>query len=250
MFAIGGLLSALLFVEIFTIPEWLSVTVSFFSMLGGGVLCSALVSFLIEKQNSERDRKQKEEQRTYCLSAVKSGFERLCERELAQLSIYYTKYVIGNNEKWKREEISFEKVTDTICALLAGIENYEKKKAKEERELVITLETLEVDKSKKSMLALANKPCYDFLLNALERLSNDFPLYLSSGILSKQDVDTLNSLIVDLRDILIFSSEDTYDEGTIMVFKKDLFEKSKEIAVVLNIPANCVISCHHKSAII
>lgn len=246
MFGIGGLLSALILCDLLGIPGWLSTVFSFLAMLGGGVFCSALVSYLIEKQNEIREKKQKDAQRQYLLDAVKHGFMRLCEREMAELSCFYSNHVLGQKEKYRREIFPLETVGQNVCDLLSKIEQEEDRTRKENKEIIISLQSLEFEKAKKHHIISANKPYYDSLLKSLTSLSADFALFLSSGIFTEKDIDNMKALTSDVEDVIMFSSDIELDDGTILVIKKVLFEKTIEIMAALNIPTGTTFSCQYK----
>lgn len=246
MFGVGGLLSALILCDLLGIPDWLSTVFSFLAMLGGGVFCSALVSYLIEKQNEIREKKQKDAQRKYLLDAVMHGFMRLCEREMAELSCYYSNHILGQREKYKREIFPLETVGQNVCSLLSKIEQDEDRKRKENTEIFTSVQSMESQKAKKYHLVSANNPYYDSLLKSLTNLSADFALFLSSGIFTEKDIDNLKSLTSDVEDVIMFSSDLELDDGTVLVIKKVLFEKTDKIMAALNIPTGTNFSCQYK----
>jgi hypothetical protein len=77
-------------------------------------------------------------------------------------------------------------------------------------------------------------------------LSANFALFLSSGIFTEKDIDNLKSLTSDVEDVIMFSSDLELDDGTVLVIKKVLFEKTVEIMAALNIPAGTNFSCQYK----
>lgn len=70
--------------ECITVP-W-TILCDFIAMIGGGILCSTIVSWIIDEQNKNKEKRAREEQRKYIFSSVKNSFIRLFERELFQLS--------------------------------------------------------------------------------------------------------------------------------------------------------------------
>ena len=246
MVSIGGILSLSMLMDLFDIPESLSIICAFLSMIGGGVLCSALVSFLIEKQNEARNKKQKMDMREYSLKSVKHDFERLCEREFAQLSCYYSRYILGREDKFQRESFSIATISRNVYMLLSEIENNEDDKRKETTEIIISMETLEFEEKKKYHLMSANLPYYKAMLQSLVNLSSDFALFLSSGVFSDKDIEELKSFTSDIQDVLTFSSDIEMDDGTILVMKGMIYEKAADILILLNIPADTTISCQYK----
>ena len=246
MFLIGGVLSALMLLDLLCIPNWVSILCSFFAMLGGGVLCSAFVSFLIEKQNNVREKKLKESQRDYLLKSVRSNFSRLCERELAELSYYYSNYVLGRKDKVITEKVPIREVGRRICELLTKIEELEEQERNATKEIVITLEKIDMENIKRKHLVSNNMIYYDYLLRALTSISTDSVWLYSSGVFCDTDVEGIEYLSMEIQDVIRFSGDfDLYD-GTTLVMKKCLFERIHDILALINMSSECIMDCRFK----
>lgn len=215
-------------------------------MLGGGVFCSAFVSYLIEKQNEARENKRKGAQREYLLNAVKHNFMRLCEREQAELSCYYSKYVLGRTTQYRRELIPIGTIGRNVYDLLNAIAKDEEERRKEEKEIIITAESMEFDRIKRHHIAAATSPYYEFLLKSLTGLSADFALFLSAEIFTEKNIEDFKAFISDIENVIMFSSDMDLDDGTVLEIKKVLFEKMDDLLVALNIPKDTQFSCQYK----
>lgn len=246
MFVIGGILSLTMLLDLFDIPCWASVVCSFMSMLGSGVLCSSLVSFLIEKQNEARDKKLKSEQREYLIRSVKYRFMRLCEREFSEMSYYYSNYILHNNTKLSKSDFTIEHIGCSICDLLKKIEQNETIKKASTSEIIVSPETIKFSATKFRHLVSSNTPYYNSLIQSLTDLSVDYPLLLSTRIFTDTDIENLKELASLLEDVIRFSSEMDLEDGTVLEFKKILFEQTSSILSSLNISADTVISCIYK----
>lgn len=246
MVVVGGFLSLAMLLDLFDIPAWASTVCAWLSMLGGGVLCSALVSWSFEKQNQQREQKQKNAQKEYLLKSVKDGFQRLCEREFFMLSCFWTTHIQNEGYKLRRETFALKTVGQNICDLLTKIEKHEENKRNSDEIIVITLESMKFDEIKKKQLASGNMVYYNSMLQSLTELLDEAPLFLSSGIFSNTDIENLKSIRGDIQDVISFSSDYELEDGTLIAFKKILFEKTEEIMTMLDIPADTQISCQYR----
>jgi hypothetical protein len=72
---------------------------------------------------------------------------------------------------------------------------------------------------------------------------------LISGIFTEPQIDALKLLAMEIHDILTFAPEEDIDDGTILEFKKILFEKTSEILPILNIGAEEKVRVHYRDAL-
>ena len=97
----GAVLTFLLFNKLFgEIPMWLTIGLDVLAMLGSGVFCSAIVSLIIDKQNQKIADEKREEQRIFILGSSQRSIVNLYKRELTELSIYHTNYILKEKGKW------------------------------------------------------------------------------------------------------------------------------------------------------
>jgi len=244
MFLIGGFCSLLMLVNMSKIPEWLTYVFSFASVIGSGIFCSALVTYLVEKQNKKREERQKEIQQKYALDSVQRKFIRLCEREYRELSCYYSKYILKTKDALIREDFSIETVTQKVHYLLTEIEKYEEVQNNNE-EIVITMESLELDDIRWHYLVTSNLDIYKSLIELLMRLLDDAAVYISLSIFDNEHIESLRDLVYEIQDIVNFSSDKLLDDGSIIVFKKLFFEHANETLANLKISSDNIVSCQH-----
>ena len=70
MICTGLILTCCLFFELIKLPCWLDVIINIVSIIGSGVLCSAIVSWLVEESNEKQKIETAKEQRKFILSTL------------------------------------------------------------------------------------------------------------------------------------------------------------------------------------
>ena len=242
--AISGIITLLLLLKLLPFfPSSQYVWLDLMAIFGGGIFCSTIVSWVVESQNANRDNEKQIQQRKYILASAKGRLQRLYERELSSFSMYFDKYIQNNNANWLREEIQITKIANMLIAVIHQIETNEQEELEAH---VITPETIRRNSQKHLYLVEQNQMQYKSLLQNLEELETHFTTYLLSGILDEQQIDALKTLALDVHDIIAFAPDEGLGDGTILEFKKMLFEKTSEIIAVLDIPADSMISAHYK----
>lgn len=234
---------SLLFKGCECVPKDFHVVLDFLAMLGGGIFCSTLVSWLIDIQNQKRDKETRQKQREYILASVKHQFLRLYEREFFEVSAYYTEHIVHNDVKWIRENLSIINIGSMLTRMIDEIECTEKTN---DGCIVISLETIRHSEQKEQHLVKRNRIYYDALHQNLLELSKHYNTYLISGIFTETQIDALRDLTFEIGDILTFSVEDFIDDGTILSLKKLFFEKTGSLVTSLDIPKETLVSVHYK----
>lgn len=211
----------------------------------GGILCSTIVSWIIDEQNKQKEKRDREEQRKYIFSSAKNIFIRLFERELYEISNYYAKHRIKHSVGWIKEEINLQEMSEKLVWLLNEIEIAEEDEQKEDI-LVITVESMRRDEDKKNKLVKNNEFYYRSLHQALSELSTFYSTYMIAGILNEEQIELLKELTWDIHDILLYEPDIGVDDGTILMFKKNLFEKMCQYLSVFGIGENDKVHVHYK----
>ena len=219
----------------------------FIAMIGGGVFCSTLVSWLIEKQNRAKEARNRDEQRKFVFASARNSFIRLFERELVEISTYYAEYLSKSEVKWKKEEITLPQIGEKLVWLLNQIEAAENAE-KEAEVLIISVESMKQDEEKKRHLVTSNKVYYKSLHQILTELSTFYNTYFIAGLITGWQVELLRDLTWEINDILVFEPDIGIDDGTILVFKRMLFEKVKEYILALDISPNEEVHVHYRNA--
>ena len=222
-----------------------TILCDFIAMIGGGIFCSTIVSWIIDEQNKNKELREREEQRKYVFSSVKNSFIRLFERELLVISSYYAEYITRHSNKWVKEEITLPEMSKKLVWLLSEIE-MEEEKQKECDTLIITLESLKLDEEKKKYLVTDNELYYRLLHQSLSELSTFYNTFLIAGLLNEEQIEQLKELTWDIHDVLLYEPNIGVDDGTILVFKKTLFEKMCQYLSVFDILENEKVNVHYK----
>ena len=242
--AISGLITLLLLLKLCPcFPDKQYVWLDLMAILGGGVFCSTIVSWIVEAQNANRDKEKQIQQRKYILAATKIRLQRLYERELSSFSVYFDKYIKSSNANWLREDLPITKIAEMLIEVIGQIEVNEKEELEAH---LITLETIHRNTQKHLFLVEQNQMQYRSLLQNLEKLETHFTTYLLSGILNERQIDALKTFALDVHDIIAFAPDEGIGDGTIIEFNKMLFKKTAEVITVLDIPVESLISAHYK----
>lgn len=227
------------------ILDSLHVILDFIAMLGGGVFCSTLVSWFIEVQNSKKEDRKQEEQRNYILSSARNTFLRLYERELFLLSSY-TMYASNISADFVRKPLTVKDISSKLTWLLAKIESDMDRESGSDG-IIISTDTIRQHKLQNTYLVSQNEPYYKSLNQHLSDLSTQYTSYYISGIFSEAQINSLKSLSFDIHDILAFSQDSDIGDGSILEFKKMLFENTDEILPVLGIPGDTQVNARYRN---
>ena len=88
MFWAGLGLTCCLFFELIKLPCWLGVIINIVSIIGSGVLCSAIVSWLVEESNKKQKEETIREQRKFILGTLSAQTKSILSWEICALSQY------------------------------------------------------------------------------------------------------------------------------------------------------------------
>lgn len=245
--AFSLLLTSMMFVKLIEgVSYSASVVCDFLAMIGGGIFCSTLVSWFVEEQNKAKEKRNKEEQRKFILVAARNGFIRLIERELVELSTYYAKYLSTDPGGWVREDIGLVQISEKIVWLLTEIEVAEE--TERERDCcTITTDHLKKDEDKKKRLVVNNKMYYKSLQQTLLELSTFYNTYLIADVITTQQIETLKELAWEVNDVLMYEPDFGIDDGTILMFKRLLFEKASRYFACLDISTDDTGHAHYRN---
>ena len=214
----------------------------FFAMLGGGIFCSAIVSWLIDMQNKRIEASRRKQQRAFILAAVKDGFIRLLERELLEISSYHSKYLSSGKRTFVAKKSTITKVCVHIVDMLNDIGNDEEQ---QKRVIVITPELMVQDNDKIKHILKNNLPYYENLHQHLLKVSTSYDLFLIDGIFNEQQIGLFNDLLSEVLDVLSYKSADGTEDGAIIVIKRMFFEKISQWFEVFDISGSDLIRAHY-----
>ena len=222
------------------------IVFDFLAMIGSGVFCSTIVSCFIEAQNKSKEKRDRTEQRRFVFSAARNSFIRLFTREITNISMYYSKHITKEDTEWLKEEIRLQDIGEKILLLLNGIiEDEEKKRTCSSN--IITVESMKQEEELKSHLVTNNKVYYKSLHQSLSELSTFLNTYFIAGLVTEQQVDLLKELTWTIDDILLCDPAIGVDDGSVLEFKRILFEKTCEYLSVLDVPDDYLTHVHYKN---
>ena len=246
MCAISFALMSMVFIKpcIQNCSVWLTALCDFVVMIGSGIFCSTVVSWIIDLQNKKKQEHEREEQRKYILASVRNSYIRVFERELKEVASYYSKYILEQKTDWIKGDLSILEIKEKVLCLL---ENIAKAEVEERESHTITVETINRNDIKRKMLSINNHFYYTQLHKNVEELSAYYDWFLISNILTEEKIELLKEIAWDVEDILRFEPEIGLDDGSIIEFKKMFFEKTSEFMVALDISENDKIHVHYNN---
>lgn len=247
MFVCGGLASCAMFFNLLNPPPWLETTLSFISMIGGGVLCSALVTLIIEIQNDNRDKKRCEEQRLLLLADVKYRLFDIYKKEAKVLSWYYNKHVLNEQYTYVEHDISCKELVVFLSLLTDKLYKEEQKNASYDFDN--PREVVKKSKDKKACLVTHTQNSYNYLLTSLNKLSNEFPLLVTCGILNEDSIKALKHMSLTIEYILSYTNPAHYEIEFALFEKKYFFDEAEQYLQVLNISNQETINCFFKDVL-
>ena len=236
MMIIGVVLTLLLFNKLCgEIPTWLTISLDVLAMLGSGIFCSAIVSLIIDKQNQKVSVEKIEEQRNFILSSSQRNIVNLYKRELTELSIYHTNYILKEKGKWIKQELTLSEIGEEIVSLLNKIKEFENKQVITADMTVIDSDYIKREEKKYPHLAKNTRLYYENLYQDIQRIISQADSYFINDIFDKKQIDDFKMFAWEVQDNLSFSSEQEVFDGTLLETKLTFFEKTDEIISLLKI---------------
>lgn len=243
MLWVGGVSTLMLFINLIEgTPEWFKIVIEIIVILGGGVFCSAIVTLIVDLQNKRQVELVQSRQRKFIMDSAKYKFIMLYKRELTELSVCNTKYLLKKPLKWKRKNLPFKDISTNLLALL---QTFEEKITEYTTDFQINSEDLEVEDIIINYITKKNNTCYESLYNELIHIYNDANTYLISGILNESTIEKINFLTSAIQDIITFSAEKYVQYDMVIEFKKILFQKTLEIISIFDIQEDDVFEMHY-----
>ena len=214
-------------------PFW-RIFCDFIAMIGSGVFCSTIVSWFFEMQSKAKEKRDREEQKKFVFASVKNSFSRLLERELVEASEYYAKYFSEKDVPYCKEKNTLSQIGEKLVWLFEQFETAENVEQSAEI-LTITVESMKQDEEKQKRLVTNNAIYYKLMFRALSELSSYYNTCFIAGLITEEQVEVLKDLAWDVDIISICEPEIGVDDGSVLVFKRMLFEKTKDYISALNI---------------
>lgn len=226
----GVILSLLPMLNIFFDNNIVGVIVTILSSLGGGVLCSAIVSLLVEKFNEKRDLKKVENERSFITRLSKFNLRILIERERS----YLPNFLIESN---KRTIITVQTAINELVSVSEDIENDIANQLT--KNIVIDGNYLKNKEKKEKYLFFYSLPYYKGFLNSLVYLSDNSMLCYTHGIFTETEIDKIKEVIFTLEQIIYECENKNYE--LLIENKQIFFNDLKELCNIFKIDLNTEI---------
>lgn len=202
-------------------------------MLGSGIFCSTLVSWIIETQNKKREKVIQKEQREYVLSTVKNSFCMVYKRELESFSDYCNNRIIPNKCRLKNTKHTLIEIKERLIHLID--KNGFVRTAEENGRTVTINESTLRDSEMHYCLIKRNLIYYKLLHQHLLELATHFTFYLLSNVLTEKEIDAINEFTSDIHNVILLHPDDYENAENILNFKKIVFQKTDTILPLLSI---------------
>lgn len=241
MIVIGFVLTISFIATIWTNKTW-TIIFNIIAMIGSGILCSAVVSYIIEISNNKRDEKLKQEQQEYILSSVKDSLLWLFSLEYKNLSEYLILGDTTNKYKTNKKELEVEEALNEVSNYLRQITN---------NATICFLYTNVIDSNyltrikRRDDLAFKNNlPYYERLNKELLKINGDSNYYYTTGIIGKEQLSVIRNIQIDVDQIIYHSNENNLD--TLFEYKEMFITNISKHLSLFNIKESDKIICYDK----
>lgn len=241
MMLAGSIATLSIIATIWTDKTW-TVIFNLIAMLGSGILCSAVVSYIIEISNNKRDENLKQKQQEYILSSIKDSLLWLFSLEYKNLSEYLTLSNTTNKYKTNKKELEVEEALNEVSNYLKQITN---------NATICFLYTNVIDSNyltrikRRDDLAFKNNlPCYEKLNKELLKIIEDSNYYYTTEIFTKEQLKIIQDIQIDIDQIIYYSNENNLD--ILFEFKEIFITNISKHLNLFNIKEFDKIVCYDK----
>ena len=241
MMLAGSIATLSIIATIWTDKTW-TVIFNLIAMLGSGILCSAVVSYIIEISNNKRDEKLKQEQQKYILSSAKDSLLWLFSLEYKNLSEYLTLSDTTNKFKTNKKELEVKETLNEVSNYLSQITN--NASICFQFTNVIDSNYLTRIKRRDDLAFKNNLPYYERLNKELLRINGDSNYYFTTGIFCKEQLSVIRDMQIDVDQIIYHSNENNLD--TLFEFKEMFITNISKHLSLFNIKEYDKIICYDK----
>lgn len=241
MIAVGFVLTISFIATIWLKGVWDTIF-NIVAMIGSGILCSAVVSYIIEISNNKRDEKLKQEQQKYILSSAKDSLLWLFSLEYKNLSEYLTLSDTTNKFKTNKTELEVKEILNEVSNYLSQITN--NASICFQFTNVIDSNYLTRIKRRDDLAFKNNLPYYERLNKELLRINGDSNYYFTTGIFCKEQLSVIRDMQIDVDQIIYYSNENNLD--ILFEFKEIFITNISKHLNLFNIKESDKIVCYDK----
>ena len=241
MIAVGFVLTISFIATIWLKCVWDTIF-NIVAMLGSGILCSAVVSYIIEISNNKRDEKLKQEQQKYILSSAKDSLLWLFSLEYKNLSEYLTLSDTTNKFKTNKTELEVKEILNEVSNYLSQITN--NASICFQFTNVIDSNYLTRIKRRDDLAFKNNLPYYEKLNKELLKINEDSNYYYTTEIFTKEQLKIIQDIQIDIDQIIYYSNENNLD--ILFEFKEMFITNISKHLNLFNIKESDKIVCYDK----
>ena len=241
MIAVGFVLTISFIATIWLKGVWDTIF-NIVAMIGSGILCSAVVSYIIEISNNKRDEKLKQEQQKYILSSAKDSLLWLFSLEYKNLSEYLTLSDTTNKFKTNKKELEVKETLNEVSNYLSQITN--NASICFQFTNVIDSNYLTRIKRRDDLAFKNNLPYYEKLNKELLKIIEDSNYYYTTEIFTKEQLKIIQDIQIDIDPIIYYSNENNLD--ILFEFKEIFITNISKHLNLFNIKESDKIVCYDK----
>ncbi len=219
MFWAGLGLTCCLFFELIKLPCWLGVIINIVSIIGSGVLCSAIVSWLVEESNKKQKIETAKEQRKFILSTLCLQSKSILRWEIRALS-QYSHIRFSGKRKVVLVESAIDDGVKTLKELIMELNQSDD--SIEQDSWKIDIEYMKRRELKPKYLYQELMPYYRAIHKTLISIIENSHIYLLGEILNQKDIEILKNF-EHIVESIIWGAE-TNDSSIILAYKEHLAE--------------------------
>ena len=224
MIGVGILLTLLLFLNDCVYGCWKQV-INILAMLGSGVFCSAIVSWIIEHNNIKMINEERLIQSKFVLRRVFNRLNTYIFWEIGQLSQYSLLSIEDSKKKREFNEFTQKEIIDKINEYLLAIND--SIESIYQWSDVIDSKYLKRVEKRDSLVFKQVLPIVKRLKEEITNVLSDVSMYYINEVLDGDKVKALEELEIMLVDIINFSEGESIE--LTLEFKKIFFENLQGI---------------------
>lgn len=203
----------------------------FMLAIGSGILCSAVVSWIVECKNNRVIKRERAIQREHILRLVVANIKILLKKEISCLTECF---IICKKKESIRQKLTHKSVCEKIQDCIENITN-----AIVSDSLSNTNCANDQDHQLQQKYYLAHKKTlcfYSDLVRSLSGIIVEINYFMVSGVFSDQDKDNLEKMYYDVLGII--EGQDNVSLDNLLGYKQNFYQNIYEYLNTLNIDIN------------